>query len=102
MPCQADAAEWRLVEMAQIAGLRLRSCSPLDASALQGYEPPAAAAASAMVYVLFEPPAKVDPEEVKAAQVAAMRKAHPELRIGPTGQTYKEAWKQRQSKFKAC
>ena len=43
---------------------------------------------------------KSDPEEEKAKKIAALAKAHPELRIGPTGQTYKEAWKQRHGKAK--
>ena len=34
------------------------------------------------------------------SEKAALAKAHPELRVGPTGQTYKEAWKQRHRKKK--
>ena len=53
-----------------------------------------------MTYAFFEPPPKVDEAEKKAAAIAAVAKAHPELRMGPTGQTYKEAWKQRHKKGK--
>jgi 25S rRNA (uracil2634-N3)-methyltransferase len=96
---QADAADWKLVDLARLAGLRLRSSAPFDAARYQGYEP-ASPAKDAVTFVLVEPPPKIDAEQQKAKAIAALAKAHPELRIGPTGQTYKEAWKQRHRKAK--
>ena len=51
-----------------------------------------------MTYALWEPPLKPDEAAVKAAKVAAIAKAHPELKIGPTGQTFNEAWQMRHRK----
>ena len=93
----AEAATWKLVEIANIAGLRLKACTEFRPDKYHGYRPPPGGAS--MTYILFEPPQKLTAEEEKAKLVAALRKAHPELRIGPTGQTYKEAWKQRHSKY---
>ena len=95
----SDAAEWKLVDISRIAGLRMRSTAPFDAARYQGYEA-TGGVDGAVTYILIEPPPKIDPEEEKAKKIAALAKAHPELRIGPTGQTYKEAWKQRHGKAK--
>lgn len=105
----SDAAAWELATLAKLAGLRVRSSAPFDASRFQGYVPrlghgPAAAEAappgSAATFVLAEAPARVDEAAEKAAALARMAKARPDLRLGPTGQTYKEAWKQRHKKGK--
>ena len=93
----AEAATWKLVEIANIAGLRLKAVTEFRPGMYHGYRQPPGGAS--MTYILFEPPQKLTAEEEKAKLVAALRKAHPELRIGPTGQTYKEAWKQRHSKY---
>ena len=98
---QADAVEWKLVDLARLAGLRVRSSAPFEPARYQGYELGSASQAKDVVtFVLIEPPPKVNAEQQKAERIAALAKAHPELRIGPTGQTYKEAWKQRHRKGK--
>lgn len=95
------AARWKLVEIASIAGLRLKACTDFDPDKYHGYVPSGGAAKTAKTYSFVEPPTKLTVEEKKAKAVAMLRKAHPELRIGPTGQTYKEAWKQRHGKHKS-
>ena len=60
----------------------------------------APAAGGAVTFMLVEQAEKVDAAAEKAAKVAALAKARPDLRLGPTGQTYKEAWKQRHRKSK--
>jgi len=94
-----DAAQWKLVEMASIAGLRLKACTEFDAPKYHGYLAPPGTAA--MTYCFFEQAPKLTADDVKAEAIAKLRKAHPELRIGPTGQTYKEAWKQRHGKHRS-
>ena len=94
----AEAESWNLVTLAKIAGLRVRACVPFCADDFQGYTAPVDE--DLVTYAFFEPPPKVDEAEKKAAAIAAVAKAHPELRMGPTGQTYKEAWKQRHKKGK--
>ena len=91
---RADGASWSLVDIARIAGMCVKSCTPFDASRYQGYEAPEPAG-DAVTYVLVEVPPKVSKEELKAQAVAKLAKERPDLRIGPTGQSYKEAWKQR-------
>jgi hypothetical protein len=91
----SEALKWRLVDLAKLAGMRVKACGPFDAAACEGYVPPPG---EAVTYVFTELPPKVDKESEKALAIAKLAKAHPELRIGPTGQTYKEAWKQRHSK----
>jgi len=91
----STAAEWKLLEMARIAGLRVKSCCPFDETRYHGYAAPAASARDAVTYVLVEVPPKVSKEEAQEMAVAKLRKERPDLRIGPTGQSYKEAWKQR-------
>jgi len=93
----SEARDWKLVEVAKLAGLRVRSCIPFEAP--QGYMPPAHAE-GAFTYTLFLPPPMLYMEHKKAAAVAALARARPDLRLGPTGQTYKEAWKQRHKKSK--
>ena len=95
-PIDADA--WKLVDIAKIAGLRMKSSEPFEPARYQGYTPPTSD--MAVTYVFTQPPPKVDPEQQKALAHAALAKAHPELRLGPTGQTYKEAWRQRHKKSK--
>ena len=94
----AEAESWSLVALAKLAGLRVKACTPFAAHEYQGYDAPVDE--ELVTYALFEPPPKVDEAEKKAAAIAAIAKAHPELRMGPTGQTYKEAWKQRHKKAK--
>lgn len=94
----SEAAKWKVVEIAKLVGLRVRSCSPFDAAQLPGYTLPAGE--DAVTYIFVELPPKMDAEAKKKLAVAALAKAHPELRVGPTGQTYKEAWKQRHRKKK--
>ena len=50
--------------------------------------------------MLVELPPKLSKVEEKALKIAELAKARPDLRIGPTGQSYKEAWKQRHHKSK--
>ena len=91
----STASEWKVIELARIAGLRVKSCRPFDGASYHSYEPPAASARDAVTYVLVEVPPKVSKEEAQEIAVAKLRKERPDLRIGPTGQSYKEAWKQR-------
>lgn len=91
----AKASEWKLLEMTTIAGLRVKSTSPFDTARYHGYAPPAPCARDARTYVLVEMAPKLSKEEEKAIAVAKLAKERPDLRIGPTGQSYKEAWKQR-------
>ena len=98
---RADAASWKLVEIAKIAGMRVQSCGHFEASRYQGYvAPDEAAAADAVTYVFVELPPKVSKEEKKALAIAKLAKERPDLRLGPTGESYKEAWRQRHRKKK--
>jgi hypothetical protein len=95
----SEADEWSIVTLAKFFGLRVRSCSKFDASRYTGYVPPPGCE-NAVTYAFHEPPPQLDEAEKKAQKIAAIAKARPELRLGPTGQTYKEAWKQRHKKGK--
>ena len=97
---KSKAADWKLLEVATIAGMRVKSTSPFDSSKYQGYEAPPMHARDALTYVLVEVAPKLSKADEKALKIAELAKARPDLRIGPTGQSYKEAWKQRHKKGK--
>lgn len=95
----ADASKWDLVTLAKLAGLRVHSCGPFDASKYQGYvSPHLDTPAVTYALVVASPPAAKLEAEAKSAKIAAVAKAHPELRLGPTGQTFNEAWQARHKK----
>ena len=94
----SDAASFNLTTIAKVAGLRIRGPVASAQSGLPGAK--AQSGEAPVTYVLVEPPPKVDEEARRAAAVAAVAKKHPELRLSASGQTYKEAWKQRHRKGK--
>ena len=95
----ADATAWDIVTLAKIAGLGVTSCGNFDPTKFHGYHSPYGTV-PAVTYVLAVPPRHVTEAEEKTAKIAAAAKAHAGLRLGPTGQSYTEAWKQRHQKSK--
>jgi hypothetical protein len=77
----------------------VRPRSPFDASKYQGYvSPHLDTPAVTYALVVASPPAAKLEAEAKSAKITAVAKAHPELRLGPTGQTFNEAWQARHKK----